>query len=112
MNSKKNISLNRLETGASATITEDERRRETRVPASGVARLRVVDQPHWQIEGSLLDTSGGGFRLLHTHGGLTTGTLVRFEFDDREGTARVCWNRIDRGKVESGFYILSRRGQR
>ena len=113
MTSKKNTSLNRPDPGLAAGLAaEDDRRRETRFPSSGHAFLSVVDQPNWRIEGELLDTSSGGFRLLHTQGGLTTGTMVRFEFEDRSGTARVCWNRIDRGKVESGFYILSRRGPR
>lgn len=110
MNSKKTISLNRLDAPAGHAVAEDDRRREPRLPAVGEAVLSVVDHPNWRIEGSLLDTSNGGFRLMHTHGGLTTGTIVRFHFDDRQGTARVCWNRIERGKVETGFYILSRRG--
>jgi PilZ domain len=110
MNSKKITSLNRLDAPVGHAVAEDERRREPRLAASGDAVLSVVDQPEWRIEGALLDTSNGGFRLLHSHGGLTTGTVVRFQFDGRQGTARVCWNRIERGKVETGFYILSRRG--
>lgn len=110
MNSNKNTSLNQLNAiAAQSALAEAERRREERVPAAGTARLRVEGHPGWSIEGALLDTSPGGFCLLHSHGGLTTGTVVRFEFEDREGTARVCWNRIDHGKVQSGFYILSRR---
>ena len=110
MNSKKNTSLNQPnQSAALSALAEAERRREDRVPASGTARLRVEGNPGWSIEGALLDTSQGGYCLLHSHGGLTTGTVVRFEFEDREGTARVCWNRIDCGRVQSGFYILSRR---
>jgi hypothetical protein len=86
-----------------------ERRREPREEASGTAVLFVEGASTWSIEGTLLDVSDSGFRLEHSHGGLTTGTEVRFTYPGRQGRAKVCWNRIANGRVESGFFVIARR---
>jgi hypothetical protein len=102
----------RLPEATSATAELEDRRREPRHEASGTAILTVDGTPAWRIEGVLIDTSEGGFRLEHSHGGLTTGTEVRFAFHGRTGRAKVCWNRIANGRVESGFYVTSQRKSR
>jgi len=118
MTLKKQNSLNPSERGqpglSQGLTAEIDRRREPRFAAEGQARLEVVGQAKWSaIEGELQDVSDGGFRLIHRHGGLTTGTEVRFSFLEdgqvRTGVARVCWNKIANGVVESGFYITGQR---
>jgi hypothetical protein len=47
----------------------------------------------------------GGFRAAH-HSILETGREVFFEFAARTGKARVVWNRVVGGRVESGFFII------
>lgn len=109
----KNMSLSLREAHSTALELElEERRREPREETAGTAVLVVEGSPNWQIEGDLIDTSDSGFRLEHTHGGLTTGTEVSFQFHGRQGRAKVCWNRIANGKVESGFYVTSQRRPR
>lgn len=84
-----------------------ERRREPRLPASGPVRLELLDSaPPRIMEGRLVDTSAGGFRVAHSYAGLTSGQLVRFELPDRSGCARVAWTRVAGGEVESGFVVL------
>jgi hypothetical protein len=107
-----NMSLNLLSRKTAtldAGLDVAERRREPREEAHGTAVLFVDGAVEWRIEGVLIDTSDSGFRLEHTHGGLTTGTEVRFAFEGREGRAKVCWNRIAGGRVESGFYVTAKR---
>jgi hypothetical protein len=57
------------------------------------------------VHGWLLDVSLGGFRAAH-HSILETGREVFFEFAARTGKARVVWNRVVDGQVESGFFII------
>ena len=110
MNSKSRISLS----PSKAAASELDRRIEPREAAEGRATLVVLDGG-WKLEGDLIDTSASGFRLMHRHGGLCTGSEVSFQYDDvtsgehRQGRAKVCWNRISSGSVESGFLITSAR---
>ncbi len=74
--------------------------------------MRLFFDDPWPLElaGWLLDYSWSGFRAAHNAVALETGQEVRFRHDQAEGTARVVWNRVLAGHVESGFLILERRG--
>lgn len=83
-----------------------ERRKDQRFPASGELWL-ILDGPGaLEIEGRLIDLSRGGFRAAHGYAGMAAGREVRFRHAGGEGKARVVWNRILAGSVESGFLIL------
>lgn len=77
---------------------------EPRIPAAGKVYL-VVDRH--DVTGNLLDISSSGFRAAHDCAQLFTGSTVHFEHPGGSGTARVVWNRISDGTVESGFLILA-----
>lgn len=84
-----------------------EKRREPRRPADGAVTLRLIDAPPSQIiHGRLLDVSPHGFRAAHPFPGLVTGQEVHFEYSSCSGRARVAWNRIVAGDVQTGCYIL------
>lgn len=82
-----------------------ERRREPRKPASGSVTL----QPDGgnAVVGELLDISASGFRARHADRTLCTGQQLRFEHATARGKARVMWNRIADGNVESGFLLIN-----
>jgi hypothetical protein len=61
-----------------------------------------------EIEGRLIDVSASGFRMAHELTSLTTGQVVEFSHDEASGHARVMWNRIVEGNVETGFLVISR----
>lgn len=82
-----------------------DRRKEPRVPADEALQLFLDGTPA-AIEGRLVDTSRHGFRAVHGHLGLNSGCDVRFRDAEREGTARVMWNRVAGGVVETGFLVL------
>ena len=84
-----------------------ERRAEERYPVEGQVSL-VFDEPmHQEITGTLADYSKSGFRAVHHCAGLHSGQLVQFRHFIASGTARVMWNRIQQGRVESGFLVVS-----
>lgn len=89
------------------TSDYQEKRREPRVPAEGLVRFRLTDAPEDRsIQGRLMDISRHGFRAAHFVSELASGQEVFFEHAGARGRARVAWNRIVSGMVESGFYIL------
>ena len=88
-----------------------EKRREGRQTAHGGLRLTLTGEPSSPIEGSLVDTSGHGFRAAHEHTGLVTGQEVEFEHPKARGRARVIWTRILGSSVESGFLVLDCSGR-
>jgi hypothetical protein len=84
-----------------------EKRREPRLPAEGLVKFRSTDPPHGSfVEGLLVDISPSGFRAQHAFSGLASGQIVFFEHAQAQGRARVAWNRISSGAVESGFFVL------
>ncbi|SRR5579884_117118 len=91
---------------ADSAVAYEERRRHERMPASGSVQLLVQDPAVVVVSGSLIDVSRGGFRAAHSHTGLEKGQIVRFRHDAGEGFARVVWNRISEGEVQTGFLIL------
>jgi hypothetical protein len=87
-----------------------EKRREPRWPASGPIFLQPVDPSVPECTapfalGSLIDTSEHGFRARHMMPNLSPGQQSRFRHSGGTGLARVVWNRILGGDVESGFFL-------
>ncbi|MFN3325754.1 MAG: PilZ domain-containing protein [Bryobacteraceae bacterium] len=82
-----------------------ERRREKRVPASGEVILQVEPPVSQEVRGELIDVSPSGFRVRHANASLQSGMVVEFRHALGAGKARVAWNRILSGCVESGFFL-------
>jgi hypothetical protein len=85
-----------------------EKRREQRRKASGLIRVYFYDSHHKEIEGRLIDVSASGFRMAHGDRSLAAGQTVEFAHDEAAGQARVMWNRILDGSVETGFFVIRR----
>ncbi len=85
-----------------------EKRREHRRKTSGRVRVNFRDAREQEIEGRLIDVSVSGFRMAHQVTSLTTGQLVEFSHGKASGQARVMWNRIIEGNVETGFLVIGR----
>ena len=83
-----------------------ERRSEPRRPVAGEVLFFVDDSESSRVAGTLLDVSESGFRAVHRHLTLSTGTVVRFEHTFKAGRAKVVWNRVLGGEIQSGFSIL------
>ncbi len=96
----------RLTRAEAAPVAYGERRRQERSPASGSVQLLVQDPAVAVVSGSLIDISRSGFRAAHSHSGLEKGQIVRFRHHAGEGFARVVWNHISEGEVQTGFLIL------
>lgn len=88
------------------SIARAERRREPRVRSTGVVTIRVEDESGPVFEAELVDMSPGGFRVAHHQPSLERGTDVSYRHDKAAGKARVMWNRLAGGRVETGFRIL------
>jgi hypothetical protein len=84
---------------------EQDRRREQRHPAGGEVRI-WMNADTAPIRCRLLDISRRGFRVLHQQADLYAGSEVRFEHAQASGRARVVWNHVLAGKVESGLLIV------
>lgn len=85
-----------------------EKRREPRRDAGGRVKLEISEGSSLQqIEGVLLDVSAHGFRAQHSYSSFSSGQELRFHHDHGQGVARVVWNRILAGAVETGFFVLS-----
>lgn len=83
-----------------------EKRREPRDPAQGHVALALTDPPQTEFDGELVDISSSGFRARHSLRELQTGQTVDFRHVQSSGRARVVWNRILEGSIESGFFII------
>jgi len=83
-----------------------EKRRETRREADGAAHVRFADPYLCEIEGRLIDISDSGFRMSHACVSLAAGQVVEFSHSEAAGQARVMWNRVIGGRVESGFLVV------
>jgi len=84
-----------------------DRRSEERFKADGNVSLAVDEPVHQEITGTLADYSKSGFRVVHQCKDLHSGQVVQFKHLVASGTARVMWNRIMEGKVESGFLVVA-----
>ncbi len=85
-----------------------EKRHEQRRKASGSVCVRFRDSRAREIEGRLIDVSQSGFRMAHGETSLPTGQVVEFSHSQSSGQARVMWNRIAAGSVETGFLVIGR----
>ncbi len=99
-----------METKASSgSVAADpwaDRRSERRQLASGEILLTRKSPAPSVVIGKLLDRSASGFRVGHRDSTLESGQVVVFHLGGDTGRARVVWNRIINGKVESGFLIV------
>jgi hypothetical protein len=89
-------------------VTTQEKRRETRYAASGKVRVKFTNPEPLEIDGKLMDVSNSGFRMAHDCASLTSGQVVEFAHVEATGRARVMWNRILAGGIESGFLVVLR----
>jgi hypothetical protein len=85
---------------------EQDKRRETRRPASGRVLVRFTDPEPCQIDGALMDVSPSGFRMKHKNTALRSGQVVEFAHVEAKGRAQVIWNRILAGGIETGFLVV------
>lgn len=53
-----------------------------------------------------MDVSDRGFRMAHDCVSLAAGQIVEFAHLEAAGHARVVWNRVIAGRVESGFLVV------
>ena len=86
-----------------------DRRAEERYEAEGEVSLVFEEPMRHEITGKLADYSQSGFRAVHHCTDLRSGQLVHFRHIVASGTARVIWNRIQQGQVESGFRVIAPR---
>lgn len=85
------------------------KRREVRRAAQGVANVRAKrDENSAWLEVQLVDVSESGFRLAHIDTSFFAGEELDFRHPYAAGTARVVWNRILDGRVETGCMILTK----
>jgi hypothetical protein len=87
-------------------VTTHEKRREERRAATGRVHVKFTDPEPFEIDGNLMDISTSGFRMSHDCQSLRSGQVVEFSHTEATGRARVMWNRILAGGVESGFLIF------
>jgi hypothetical protein len=85
------------------------RRSEDRFEAHGDVQLYVTEPLASMVPGRLMDISRSGFRMAHHCNTLSPGQLVHFRHDRAQGEARVVWNRIENGSVETGFVLCEPR---
>ena len=88
-------------------MTMHEKRREARRSASGIVHVKFTDPEPLEIDGELLDISTSGFRMTHACTSLHSGQVVEFAHIEASGRARVMWNRILAGGVETGFLVFT-----
>ena len=84
----------------------ENRRSEKRREVQGEVLLSFDDPLYRQVRALVTDDSKSGFRAKHNDSNLETGQVVRFERPAASGKAKVVWNRISGGQVETGFLVL------
>lgn len=82
-----------------------ELRKEPRRQAKGAVTVRTA---RGEVAGQLVDVSESGFRMAHGEASLEPGQVLAFSHREASGQARVIWNRILSGRVETGFLIVER----
>lgn len=88
-------------------MTMHEKRREARRAATGSVRVKFTDPEPLEFDGELIDISTSGFRVTHACTSLQSGQVVEFAHLEASGRARVMWNRILAGGVETGFLVFN-----
>ena len=83
-----------------------EKRREPRQAARGTVILRLPGPHPVEIRGQLVDVSSSGFRAAYDSTPFEAGQVIEFEHSRLRGSARVIWNRIGGGQIQTGFLIL------
>ena len=83
-----------------------EKRSEHRYRAEGEILFSFDDPLRHEVTGLLRDHSNNGFRATHGYPALASGQVVAFQHLLASGEAKVVWNRIVEGIIESGFIIL------
>jgi hypothetical protein len=83
----------------------EDQRKEPRRTARGKVSVQTERS---KIEGQLVDVSDSGFRMAHADASLEPGQVLKFTHREAQGRARVIWNRIMSGRVETGFLIVQR----
>lgn len=83
-----------------------DRRKEVRETSDADLTLVVDDPFPAEVRGRLVDISRSGFRACHSYLRFELGQQVRFRYPASQGQARVMWNRILNGRVETGFLVL------
>ena len=86
-------------------VSEGERRREGRTIVSGRVEIVLDIGLPLTVEGELIDLSSHGFRAAHNHHTFEPGDQVSFHHDSASGQAKVMWNRVTSGRVETGFLV-------
>jgi hypothetical protein len=86
-------------------VDERDQRREPRRVAEGLVVVRF-GLPQREVRGRLVDVSISGFRIAHNCRTLETGQTVEFSHPEAHGKARVVWNRIALGRVETGLVLV------
>jgi len=89
-----------------ASPNSREQRKEPRRQAKGSVTIQTARA---EIQGQLVDVSESGFRVAHADASLEPGQVLEFSHREATGQARVIWNRIMDGRVETGFLIVERR---
>lgn len=89
-------------------MTMHDKRREARRSASGTVRVKFTNPEPLEIDGKLMDVSISGFRMAHDCASLHSGQVVEFAHLEATGRAKVMWNRILAGGVETGFLVFTR----
>jgi len=86
-----------------------DKRREPRHLVQSTASVRPKDDQRsvW-LQVQLVDFSDSGFRVSHVDPTFYAGEELDFTHPYATGTARVIWNRILDGRVETGCLILTR----
>lgn len=95
---------------AEALLPENaEKRSEHRFAAEGEVSVSFEDPLPRSFTGRLIDYSKSGFRAVHNCPGLESGQIVRFGHVLSQGEAKVVWNRILDGRIETGFIVVRMR---
>jgi hypothetical protein len=87
-------------------MDKPDRRREERLPRSGVIELSFDDPNPVTVQAELIEASDRGFRAAHESKLLAPGIEVQYTRSGSVGRARVIWSHVLDGRCVSGFLIL------
>ncbi len=86
--------------------TISERRRATRIPASGRVEVSFKDPTLVTVEAELAETSATGFRIVHQSQALISGLEISLHRDKDTRRARVVWTHVLEGRRVSGCLLM------
>jgi len=84
-----------------------ERRRATRLPASGWVAISYSDPTAVTVQAELIEASATGFRIAHESKDLVAGLEVEMKRDQTVRKARIVWTHLLEGRRVSGCVLLS-----